>query len=81
MNILLLLFAPLDGWRPVEVRGCYVKTGWARVMLAMDNLNTHDRRDCTVPLTYEGVAHCIASGDTLHAEVKKSAEFSGVGTR
>ena len=51
-----MLFAPLDGWRRVEVRERRTKVDWAhvikrlvdedyvdreRVVLVMDNLNTH----------------------------------------
>ena len=53
---LFMLFAPLDGWRRVEVRECRTKVDWAhvikklvdedyedreRIVLVMDNLNTH----------------------------------------
>ena len=51
-----MLFAPLDGWRRVEVRERRAKVDWAqvikrlvdedyadteRIVLVMDNLNTH----------------------------------------
>ena len=51
-----MLFAPLEGWRRVEVRERRTRTGWAevvrklvdedypgreRIVLVMDNLNTH----------------------------------------
>ena len=53
---LFMLFAPLEGWRRVEVRERRTRTGWAevvrklvdedypgrkRIVLVMDNLNTH----------------------------------------
>ena len=53
---LFMLYAPLEGWRRVEVRDRRTKTGWAevikklvdedypgreRIVLVMDNLNTH----------------------------------------
>ena len=56
VSSLFMLFAPLDGWRRVEVRERRTKVDWARVMkrlvdedypdrerivLVMDNLNTH----------------------------------------
>ena len=51
-----MLFAPLEGWRRVEVRNRRTRTEWAeviqklvdedypdkeRIVLVMDNLNTH----------------------------------------
>ena len=56
VSSLFMLFAPLEGWRRVEVRERRTKVDWARVMkrlvdedyadrdrivLVMDNLNTH----------------------------------------
>ena len=56
VSSLFMLFAPLDGWRRVEVRERRTKVDWAhvmrrlvdedyadkdRVVLVMDNLNTH----------------------------------------
>ena len=53
---IFMLFAPLEGWRRVEVRERRTRTGWAevvrklvdedypgreRIVLVMDNLNTH----------------------------------------
>ena len=53
---LFMLFAPLEGWRRVEVTGRRTRTDWAevvrklvdedyadkeRIVLVMDNLNTH----------------------------------------
>ena len=40
---LFMLFAPLEGWRRVEVTERRTKVDWARVVrkLVMDNLNTH----------------------------------------
>ena len=55
---IFMLFAPLEGWRRVEVRERRTRTGWAevgrklvdedypdreRIVLVMDNLNTHHR--------------------------------------
>lgn len=56
VSSLFMLFAPLDGWRRVEVRERRTKVNWAhvikrlvdedyadreRIVLVMDNLNTH----------------------------------------
>ena len=56
VSSLFMLFAPLDGWRRVEVRARRTKVDWAhvvkslvdedyadrdRIVLVMDNLNTH----------------------------------------
>ena len=56
VSSLFMLFAPLDGWRRVEVRERRTKVDWAhvikrlvdedyavreRIVLMMDNLNTH----------------------------------------
>lgn len=56
VSSLFMLFAPLDGWRRVEVRDHRTKVDWAhvvkrlidgdyadreRIVLVMDNLNTH----------------------------------------
>ena len=56
VSSLFMLFAPLDGWRRVEVRERRTKVDWAhvikklvdedypdrdRIVLVMDNLNTH----------------------------------------
>jgi hypothetical protein len=52
---LLMLFAPLEGWRPVKVTDRHTKVDWAqlikelvdehhpkkKIILVMDNLNTH----------------------------------------
>ena len=62
---LFMLFAPLEGWRRVEVTQRRTKSDWAqvvrklvdedyahkdRIVLVMDNLNTHRHR-CMRPLT------------------------------
>ena len=58
---LFMLFAPLEGWRRVEVTERRTKVDWAelikslvdedypdkRVVLVMDNLNTHAPAPCT----------------------------------
>ena len=61
---LFMLFAPLEGWRRVEVTDQRTKADWARVVrqlvdvdypdkdrivLVMDNLNTTASRPCTRP--------------------------------
>ena len=69
---LFMLFAPLEGWRRVEVTERRTRVDWARVVkqlvdvayadkerivLVMDNLNTHR-----------------AAGDSLHAQTRQLAE-------
>ena len=59
-----MLFAPLEGWRRVEVTDRRTKADWAevvrklvdedypdkdRIVLVMDNLNTHHPASCTRP--------------------------------
>ena len=88
---LFMLFAPLEGWRRVEVTDRRTRTDWAevvrklvdedypdkeRIVLVMDNLNTHH------PLSlYEAFepaeAQRIAKRleDPLHAEARELAEY------
>ncbi len=93
---LFMLFAPLEGWRRVEVTDRRTKVDWARVVqklvdedypdrerivLVMDNLNTHHPASL-----YEafgaggGPADSRTAGDSLHAEARELAEHGGVGT-
>ena len=93
---LFMLFAPLEGWRRVEVTDRRTKVDWARVVqklvdedypdrerivLVMDNLNTHHPASL-----YEAFEPAEArrdsrtAGDSLHAEARELAEHGGVGT-
>ena len=90
---LFMLFAPLEGWRRVEVTDRRTRADWARVVkrlvdqdypdrerivLVMDNLNTHHPDSL-----YEGVravrsaAHRRTTGDSLHAQARELAEYGG----
>ena len=91
---LFMLFAPLEGWRRVEVTDQRTKVGtkvdWARVVrqlvdvdypdkdrivLVMDNLNTH-RLSSPVPglRACRGETHCRETGNPLHAQARQLAE-------
>ena len=95
---LFMLFAPLEGWRRVEVTDQRTKAGtkvgtkvdWARVVrqlvdvdypdkdrivLVMDNLNTH-RLSSPVPglRACRGETHCRETGNPLHAQARQLAE-------
>ena len=86
---LCMLFAPLEGWRRVDVTKRRTKVDWARqiqrlvdedypdkrIVLVMDNLNTH------APASFyeafepaRGTAHRRASGDPLYAQARQLAE-------
>ena len=86
---LFMLFAPLEGWRRVDVTKRRTKVDWARqiqrlvdedypdkrIVLVMDNLNTH------APASFyeafepaRGTAHRRASGDPLYAQARQLAE-------
>ena len=83
---LFMLFAPLEGWRRVEVTDQRTKADWARVVrqlvdedypgkgrivLVMDNLKKHHPASL-----YEAFepAHCGTAGDPLHAQARQLAE-------
>ena len=90
---LFMLFAPLEGWRRVEVTDRRTRTDWAevvrklvdedyadkeRIVLVMDNLNTH--HPASLYEAFEpggGAAHRPAAGDTLHTQARELAEYSG----
>ena len=90
---LFMLFAPLSGWRRVEVTERRTRTDWAevvrklvdedypdkeRIVLVMDNLNTHHPASLYEAFEpAEGAAHRKTAGDTLHAEARELAEYSG----
>ena len=76
-----MLFAPLEGWRRVEVTDRRTKLDWARVVrqlvdvdypdrdrivLVMDNLNTH--HPSSLYEAFEGAAHSGTAGNPLHAQ-------------
>ena len=88
---LFMLFAPLEGWRRVEVTDRRTKADWARVVkqlvdedyphqdrivLVMDNLNTH--HPSALYEEFEPAeARRIAerSGDSLHAQAWELAGY------
>ena len=90
---LFMLFAPLEGWRRVEVTERRTRTGWAgvvrklvdedypekdRIVLVMDNLNTH--HPSSLYGAFEpGEARRIAERleITLHTQARKLAEHGG----
>ena len=90
---LFMLFAPLEGWRRVEVTDRRTRTDWAevvrrlvdedypdkeRIVLVMDNLNTPPSSVAVRGLRAGGgTAHRPAAGDTLHAEARELAQYSG----
>ena len=90
---LFMLFAPLEGWRRVEVTDRRTRTDWAevvrklvdedypnkeRIVLVMDNLNTHRLSSLVRGLRASGgAAHRPTAGDTLQAEARELAEYSG----
>ena len=90
---LFMLFAPLEGWRRVEVTDRRTRTDWAevvrklvdedyadkeRIVLVMDNLK-HPPSVVLVPglRAGGGTADRRTAGDTLHAEARELAEYSG----
>ena len=89
---LFMLFAPLEGWRRVEVTERRTKVDWARVVrklvdadyadrerivLVMDNLNTHHPASLYEAFEpAEALRIARAAGDTLHAEARELAQYS-----
>ena len=90
---LFMLFAPLEGWRRVEVTERRTRTDWAevvrklvdedyadreRIVLVMDNLNTHHPSslyEAFEPAEARRIAaHRGAAGDTLHTQARQLAE-------
>ena len=87
---LFMVFAPLEGWRRVEVTDRRTKADWARVVkqlvdedyphqdrivLVMDNLNTHHPSslyEAFEPAEARRIAE--RSGDSLHAQAWQLAE-------
>ena len=87
---LFMLFAPLEGWRRVEVTDQRTKADWARVVrqlvdvdypdkgrivLVMDNLNTHRLSSLYEAFEpAEAERHCRKAGNPLHAQARQLAE-------
>ena len=78
---LFMLFAPLEGWRRVGVTDRRTKVDWAhqvkklvdedypdkdRIVLVMDNLNTHHPASLYEARAYGSTAYHRTSGDSLH---------------
>lgn len=88
---LFMLFAPLRGWRRVEVTERRTRVDWAhlvrdlldvdypdkRVVLVMDNLNTHTPGSLYEAFEPADAAPRPAAGDPLHAEARQLAEHGG----
>ena len=90
---LFMLFAPLEGWRRVEVTDRRTRTGWAevvrklvdedypnkeRIVLVMDNLNTHHPASLYAAFEpAEALRIAGTAGDPLHAEARELAQYSG----
>ncbi len=86
---LFMLFAPLEGWRRVAVTDRRTKVDWAcrikqladedypdkeRIVLVMDNLNTHRAASLYEAFEPASAAHRRAAGDSLHAQARELAE-------
>ena len=82
---LFMLFAPLEGWRRVEVTERRTKVDWAelikslvdedypdkRVVLVMDNLkHARPRLPVRGVRASRGAADCRAPGDSLHTQAR-----------
>ena len=96
-----MLFAPLEGWRRVEVTDRRTRTDWAevvrklvdedypnkeRIVLVMDNPvswygagSEHPSPGVAIRglRAGGGAAHCRTAGDSLHAEARELAQYSG----
>ena len=88
---LFMLFAPLEGWRRVEVTERHTRTDWAqvvrklvdedypdkdRIVLVMDNLNTH--HPSSLYAAFEpSEARRIGgeAGNSLHAQARQLAQY------
>ena len=92
---LFMLFAPLEGWRRVEVTDQRTKVDWARVerqlvdvdypdkdriVLVMDNLNTHHPASLYEAFEPGEAAQCGTAGNPLHAQARELAEYGRGGT-
>ena len=92
---LFMLFAPLEGWWRVEVTDRRTKAGWAhqvrqlvdedyphkdRIVLVMDNLNTHHPASLAVRGLCVGrsAAHRRKGGGTLHAKHGSWLNMAGI---
>ena len=98
---LFMLFAPLEGWRRVEVTDRRTRTDWAevvrklvdedypnkeRIVLVMDNPvswygagSEHPSPGVAIRglRAGGGTAHRRTAGDSLHAEARELAQYSG----
>ncbi len=89
---LFMLFAPLEGWRRVEVTDRRTRTDWAevvrklvdedypnkeRIVLVMDNLNTHHPSSLYEAFEPAEARRIGERLDTLHAEARELAQYSG----
>ena len=87
VSSLFMLFAPLDGWRRVEVRERRTKVDWAhvikelvdedypdrdRIVLVMDNLNTHK-----LSSLYEAFEPAEARRIRLHDQTVNNRDLVG----
>ena len=86
---LFMQFAPLEGWRRVEVTDQRTKVDWARVVrqlvdvdypdkdrivLVMDSLNTHRLVPVRGLRACRGETHCRKAGNPLHAQARQLVE-------
>ena len=87
---LFMLFAPLEGWRRVEVTDRRTKADWARVVkqlvdedyphkdrivLVMDNLNTHHPASLYEAGACRSAAHRRTVGGPLHSQAWQLAGY------
>ena len=92
VSSLFMLFAPLDGWRRVEVRERRTKVDWAhvikklvdedypdrdRIVLVMDNLNTHKLSSLYEAFEPAEARRIAEPGDTLHSQTRELVEYGG----
>ena len=69
-------------WRDGEVTDRRTRTDWAEVVRKLvdgttGNLNTHHPASLYAAFTGGGTAHRPTAGDTLHAEARELAQYSG----
>ena len=88
---LFMLFAPLEGWRRVEVTDRRTRTDWAEVVRRLVDEDYPDKERIVLVMDRHppssvavrglraggGTAHRPAAGDTLHAEARELAQYSG----
>ena len=91
-GVRFMLFAPLEGWRRVEVTDRRTRTDWAEVVRKLVDEDYPDKERIVLVMDNEhpspgvpvrglraggGAAHRRTAGDTLHAEARELAEYSG----